>query len=175
MKNSKNLVLMAVLILLSLACGLPNNLSGLVGGGQTSPIEQIWPDVPIMEGLVKSQLDLPLPAQLAIQSYIKSSSQGDAALNFISYTSKKKATDIVNFYNLDKMIPFGWTLKDQPGCQAGSSSDSTSSAGVCFFGKENTDHSGSFLVIFIAGDSKTNETSVFFIRADIKNMPTPQP
>ena len=174
MKNSKILILMAALILLSLACGLPNNISGLVGGGQTAPLDQIWPDVPIMAGLIKSQLDLPLPAQLAIQTYIKSSSQGDAALNFISYTTKNQATDIINFYNLDKMIPFGWKLKDQPGCQA-DSSGSNSNAGVCFFGKENADHSGSFLVIFIAGDSKTNETSVFFIRADIKNMPTQQP
>lgn len=173
MKNKRILILLAALLLLSIACALPNAISGLAGGNKTTSIETMWTDVPVMDGLTKANIDLPLPAKLAFQGLIKSSSKGDAALDFISYTTQKQPKDIYDFYTLDKMTPQGWTMKDQPGCQG--DMNGTTNAGVCFFGKENSGGTGSFLVIFVAGDSKTKETSVFFIRADAKNLPTQQP
>lgn len=173
MKKPKILLILAIFVLLTLACGLPNGISGLVGGGEAGTVTEMWPDVPVMDGLNKAKLDLPLPAKLALQGFIKSSSKGDAALNFISYTTTKQPQEVYDYYSQDKMNAEGWSMPDQPGCTGDPSG--TTSAGVCLFGKDQGDNSASFLAVFVTSGSDSNETSVFFIRADAKNLPDQQP
>lgn len=176
MRNTKLIALWALLVIATMACGLTSGVSNLVGGGKNSgTVTQLWSDIPPMDGLEKANLDLPLPARLAIQGLVKSGSKGEGNLDFISFTTTKSASDIASFYTMDKMTAAGWTLQDQSGCQD-ISSDTSSTAGICFFGKENqSDHTGSYLVIFITQDSKTKQTQVFFLRIDAKNLPTQTP
>ena len=173
MQNKKILALWALIVLLTLSCGIGNGVGNILNGGKTSPVSELWGDVPKIDGLSKADMELPLAAKLAIQGFIKSSSKGEGALDFIGFSTPKSVTDITSFYTVEKMTESGWTLKDQPGCN-GSQSGSTSGA-VCFFGKENPDNSGSFLVIFAGEDSKAAQTQVFFIRVDVKDLSTPTP
>ena len=174
MRNKKMLLLVAAAMLLTMACGMFNGVSGLVNGQNSgTAITQMWADVPQMEGMTKANIDLPLPAKLAIQGFVKSSSKGDGSLDFISFTTKSTAQDIYSFYSLDKMTAAGWNLKDQTGCAGDQTT--TAGGGFCFFGKESEGNTGSVLSIFVAEDAKTKETTVFFVRVDVKNIPTKEP
>ena len=168
MNTKKILVLLAAAMLFTMACGMINGVSGLVSGQNAGTVTDLWPDVPKMEGLTKANLDLPLPAKLAIQAFIKSSSKGDGSLDFISYTTKGTTQDVFDFYNLERMTGAGWNMKDQTGC-AGDQTTS-SGGGFCFFGKDNSDNTGAILSIFTSEDTKTKETTVFFVRVDVKNI-----
>jgi len=173
MHNKKILALWALIAIMTLSCGLTSGISGLVNGSKTSSVEALWPDVPAMDGMSKASLDLPLAAKLAIQGFIKSSSQGEGSVDFISFTSTKTVTDLTDFYTITRMSDAGWKLQDQSGC-SGDQSGTTAGA-VCFFGKTTSDNSGSFLVIFAGNDSKTSQLQIFFMRVDVKNIPTSTP
>ena len=173
MRNRKLLVLWALIVLVTLSCGISSGIGGIVNGGNAGKVAELWADVPKIDGLSKADLELPLPAKLAIQGFIKTSSKGEGSLDFISFNSNKSVAELTDFYSTGAMGEYGWNLKDQPGCTSG---DPSNSAGaVCFFGKENEDNSGSFLVIFAGEDSKTQQTTVFFMRADVKDLTTPTP
>jgi hypothetical protein len=173
MKNRKILALWALIVVLSLSCGLTSGIGGLVNGSKSNPVSELWSDVPPMDGMTRIDQELPLPAKLAIQGFIKSSSNGEGSLDFIAFKSTKSVTDIINYYSLNRMTKAGWNLKDQNGC-AGDQTGNTGGA-ICFFGKENKDNTGSFLVIFTGEDSKTKQTSVYFMRVDVKDLPTKTP
>jgi hypothetical protein len=173
MRNKKILAIWAVIVILTLSCGLTSGISGLVGGNKTTTVNDLWSDVPRMDGMTKVDMELPLPAKLAIQGFIKSSSKGEGSLDFIAFTTPQSVADVTNFYSTTKMEEAGWTLPDQPGC----SGEQSAAAGgaVCFYGKQNPDNTGSFLVIFAGEDSKSNQTQVFFMRVDAKDLPTQSP
>lgn len=173
MQNKKILALWALIVVLTLSCAITSGIGGLINGNNSTTVSELWSDVPPMEGMTKADLDLPLAAKLAIQGFIKTSSKGQGSLDFISFNSSQSVTDISNFYTVNRMEKSGWNLKDQTGC-AGDQSGSTGGA-ICFFGKENTDNTGSFLVIFAGEDSKSKQTQVFFIRVDVKDLTTPTP
>ena len=160
-------------MLFTMACGVFSGVSGLVSGQNAGTVAEMWPDVPKMDGLAKANIDLPLPAKLAIQAFIKSSSKGDGSLDFISYTTKSTPQDVYSFYSLDRMTGAGWNMKDQTGCAGDQTS--TPGGGFCFFGKESDSSTGAVLSIFVSQDDKTKETTVFFVRVDVKNLPTATP
>ncbi len=171
MRNKKILAGWALIVLITLACGISDKVSGIVKGGETNKVETLWSDVPKISGLTPSDSELPLPAKLAIQTLIKNSSQGQGSVDFIAFKSSKSVSELTDFYSINAMQEQGWNMKDQSGCTG----DQTGSGAVCFFGKENEDKTGSFLVIFAAEDSKTKQTTVFFMRVDVKDMPTKTP
>jgi hypothetical protein len=174
MQNKKILALWVLIVVMTLSCGVTSGIGGLINGSKSdTTVSELWPDVPPMEGMTKANLDLPLAAKLAIQGFIASSSKGQGSIDFISFTTSSSVTDLTNFYTVDRMEKAGWSLKDQSGC-TGDQSGSTGGA-VCFFGKENTDNTGSFLVIFAGEDSKTKQTQVFFMRVDVKDLTTATP
>lgn len=173
MKNKNILALWALIVVLTLSCGLTSGIGGLVNGQNAGTVTNLWSDVPPMDGMSKANLDLPLTAKLAIQGFIKSSSKGEGSLDFISFTSSKSVTDLTDFYTVSRMKEAGWNLQDQSGC-TGDQTGGTGGA-VCFFGKENKDNTGSFLVIFAGEDSKTKQTQIFFMRVDVKDLSTSTP
>jgi hypothetical protein len=178
MKKMKFLAVVAVLVLFSLACALTSGVGQLVGGKSAgTSVTDLWPDVPKMDGMNKVSVDLPLTAKLAIQAFVRASSQGEGTLDFIAYNTKSTPEEVESFYSVDKMSQAGWNMQDQTGCQAqqGLATQVVSNAGLCFFGKDNGGGKASYLVLFIGQDDKTKDTQVFFIRVEATNPPTATP
>jgi len=174
---NRKLIPVAVLLiaLVTLACGL-SSLSNLVGGNASS-VSTMWSDVPVMSGLSKSDLNLPLEAKVLIQGYIAAASKGQGNIDFIAYTTGQTPTDVASYYTVDRMTQAGWSNSDQTGCTsydmgtstANSSSDSNGA--LCFFAKDEGNNKGALLAILAAPDSdKSGQTDVFFARIEVNNI-----
>ncbi len=177
MKKMKFLAILAVLVLFSISCALTSGVGNLVSGGKNAgTVNDLWSDVPKMDGMSKVNVDLPLTARLAIQAFVRASSQGEGTLDFIAYNTKSTSEEVQSFYTVDRMTQAGWNMSDQTGCQ-GQQEVTTSlpNSGICFFGKDNGNGKSSYLVIFIGQDDKTKETQLFFIRVEATNQPTATP
>ncbi|MHC1784407.1 MAG: hypothetical protein AB9891_16905 [Anaerolineaceae bacterium] len=168
-----NKILLPALILLaffSISCGLFDSISQAVsgsGGDSEGSVADLWADVPLMHGLDKSEINLPLPVKIAVQAFIGSLSKNGGSMNYAAFTtSTRTAEDITNFYNPDLMAQSGWNSPNQPGCSLGEEESSQNKGGACFYMKEGADRIGSILAIMVAQDTSTNLTNVFFIRFD---------
>jgi hypothetical protein len=179
---NRKLIPVAVLLIaiVTLACGL-SSVTNLVGGNASS-VSSMWSDVPVMDGLSKTSLDLPLEAKLLIQGYISAASKGQGNIDFIAYTTGKSPTDVSDYYTVDRMTQAGWATSDQPGCTSydmgtsTSGSSSTSNGALCFFAKDEGNNKGVLLAILAAPDSnKAGQTDVFFARIEVDNIQTSTP
>jgi hypothetical protein len=159
-----------LLVFFSISCGLFDSVRQVVsgsGGEAEGAVADLWEDVPLMDGLAKSELNLPLPVKIAAQAFIRSLSKNGGAMNYAAFTtSTRTAEDITNYYNPDLMAQSGWNNPDQPGCTMAETENAQGKGGACFFMKEGADRIGSILGIVIAEDTSTNLTNVFFIRVD---------
>ncbi len=174
--NKKMLaVFLIVLAVFSMSCsffstvanGVANKVGNAVlGGGNAGTVTQLWPDVPQMDGLTQENLDLPPTAKAAIQLVMTATTGGNGTLNFISFTTTQTPQDVTNYYTTDRMTTAGWNGQDQPGCTGVDTSSSTSGGGACFFDKTDTNNKSVLLGIFIATDSTTKKTEVFFMRVE---------
>ena len=162
MKRKTIAVLLSVAMFLTMACGILNNLTG--GGAGTTA--NLWPDVPAFEGATKADLDLPLPAKLAVQAMFQ------GKLEFIAYTTSKTPQDVVNFYTADRMKASGWTT-ESVGC-TGDTSGSSNQGAFCFYGK-NEEGKDIGLAIVVTQDDKTKQSQIFYVRIDVTPTPTPKP
>jgi hypothetical protein len=171
MKGKIFLCALAMLMLSSLGCGLANGLLAKTGGAGT--VSDLWPDVPRMGGLTKTDLQLPLAANLLIQTYVKTAaSQNQGTLNYIGFVATGTPADVTAFYTADRMQSAGWNGKSAPGC-VNDTSTATPAGGLCIFTKENSAGVGALLAVVTDVDATTKQTQVFFARIDMKNLPTP--
>ena len=184
-------VLLAVLAIFSLACSLTNTIANgvankvgnaVTGSGDAGTVSKLWSDVPQMDGLKQENLDLPLAAKIALQAVMSAGSGGKGSMNFIAFTTTKSPADVIGYYTNDLMAGKGWNQSDEPGCAgsgavggSGGSSTDASSGGICMFGKDLGNNKQDLLAIFIAPDTTTNVTQVFFIRVEATITATPTP
>ncbi|MGD0709149.1 MAG: hypothetical protein ABSA51_11960 [Anaerolineaceae bacterium] len=173
-------VVVLLVTLVTLGCGL-STLSSLVGGNASS-VSSMWSDVPVMDGLSKSSLDLPLEAKMLVQGYIAAASKGQGNIDFIAYTTAHTPVDVSNYYTVDRMTQAGWAGSDQPGCTSydmgtsTSNSSTTSNSALCFFAKDEGNNKGALLAILATPDSnKSSQTDVFFARIEVSNIQTSTP
>jgi len=181
-------IVLVFLAILSMSCGLANTVvngvankvgNAVTGGGDAGTVAELWPDVPKMDGLKQENLELPLTAKLALQGVMNATTGGKGTFNFIAFTTTKNTQDVVDFYTNDKMTSSGWNQSDQAGCVASSTDTSgttpTASGGICFFGKTMSNNKDAMLGIFIAQDSASKQTQVFFMRVEATIKPTATP
>lgn len=167
----KKLLGMALVAALALTgCSAVSNAVGNAVGGKSNAVANIWPDVPVMDGATKTNVDIPLPLKLAAQAMVKASAtSNDAKLDsfdVIAYSTKKTPQDVGAFYTTAKMQTLGWNLADQTGCMIGGDA-SSAGGGFCMFGKKSADgKTGSLLLLALAQDDKTKDTQVFYLRFD---------
>lgn len=183
MKPRLPFIMIASLLLFSASCcflsGLMDKVvssaeSKVVGGGNVTTASSMWPDVPVMDGMKKGDISLPLPAKLAIQAYLNANGKSGGAMDFISFTTDQTPEAVTAFYTVDKMKAAGWNDTDTPGCVSGQGQDSSaSSGGICFFAKKTADsNKGTLLAIFVTKENQTGATQVFFMRVDGTNLGT---
>ena len=151
-------ILVGVLIFTS-ACGIVNTFLGSSSGGT---VDELWADVPQMDGMTEADMEMPLAARLAIQAV----SQG--RMNFIAYTTAATPPEVSAYYSNERMSGLGWTAGDGMGCIG---DGSTAEGSICIFQKQ-TDGKNELLAVVAGADEATGETAVFFARIDTTDTGT---
>ncbi len=162
-------IALAFALLVTSGCGLFGESGGTQAGA-------MWADVPVMEGMTKENLDLPLPVRLVVQALVRASgaSEGVRIDNFevVAFTSAKTPDDLKAFYTNERMRAAGWDIADQPGCSSVSDTSSAGAATFCLFGKQNPTNK-SFLVLAATRNEGETTMTVFFLRFEGDLTATP--
>jgi len=154
------------------ACGLAKSL---LGSGSSGTVAQLWPDVPMVDGATKSDIEMPLAFRLMLQSAFK------GGIDYIAYTTSKTPDDVRGVYTAERMQSNGWKAADMSGTAQGQSScvgdqsgDKSSSGALCLFTKEDGAQKP-LLAIVVAQNQDTKQTEVFYARIDVSKLETPTP
>lgn len=159
-----------VAVLATLGCGLIDSVVNKVAPSGNVAAD-LWPDVPRLEGMTKTDIEMPLPlrliAQAATQGIMTEAGDSSGSMEFVAFTTDKSPTDVSAFYTAEQMQGAGWNGKDMPGCTTStdtSNNEAPSDVGVmCLFAKEEGDK-GTLLVILATQDDKSKQTQLFFTR-----------
>ena len=183
MKRNLVITLAAVLVLATLGCGAINTAtSKLVSGGSNlTVVSQLWSDVPQMDGLAPSQMDMPLPVKLVMRTVLgnlgRLNKEGEdkttGNIDWIAFASAKTPDDVKNFYTSARMTAQGWEASQQSTCLSGSEQGVAQVGVFCVFQKR-TGNQETDLLIIAAPDEKTKQTDAFFLRLEIAGTPTPK-
>lgn len=164
MKTFILLTLTLVALITVAGCGAVKTITGGGGGGGTT--DTLWPDVPALDGATKANMDLPLPARIAI------SAASGGKFDFIVYETSKTPQEVQDFYSADRMKSSGWQAQQDQSCLGGG--DASGSGSMCVFSK-NDNGKDLGLIIFIASDNSTKKTDIIYARVDTTELRTPTP
>ena len=171
MKSTRFALILITLALASLACGLESFIPG--GGGSLSTSSELWSDVPRMEGLGSSELELPLTARIFMETWMSAAlSGGTGNARVAVFSTDKTATDIQGFYTNELMASNGWEASDESTCFSGQDQGVTEVGLFCVFLKEDTSQETGLMLLAVPEQGSTRNT-LFFIR--IQNQVTPSP
>ncbi len=164
-------VSLVALLSASLACNLISSVTG--GDANLTTSTDLWSDVPRMDGLTKSDMDMPLYAKVLMRTVMNQVlGGGTGSGDWIVFTTAQTPEDITAFYTNEKMAENGWEASDTSTCVNGSAQGLTEVGAFCVFQKRaETKYTG--LMIIAAQDAKTKQTNVIFIR--VENLQTPTP
>lgn len=168
--KTKVALLAALLLaaLLASGCGLARNLTGSNAG----TVSELWPDVPRLDGATQVKMDIPLPMQLIIQTFIQAANADNSSdtkldkFDFVAYQTSMSPQQVSEFYTTEKMQAAGWNAQDATGCGAGTdtSGSSPGGAGLCVFGKKGDAGKSTILLIIPVPEENSNNTQVFYVR-----------
>lgn len=180
MNTKKHLIgLLTLFVLASLACGLIDTVTNqATGGGNMQTVSSLWSDVPQMDGLTASQMDMPLPIKLIIRTLLgnlgrlnpQGQDQTTGMIDWIVFTTDKSSNDVQNFYTNERMTANGWNASENSTCLNGSEQGYPQIGVFCVFVKTQ-DGKGVQLAILTAQDDQTKKNNVFFLR--LEESPTP--
>ena len=167
-----------VLALLVIGCGVANPLTG--GDQAMRTVSQLWSDVPPMDGMTPSQMDMPLPIKLMVRTVLgnlgRLNKEGEdrttGNIDWIVFTSSGTPSDVANFYTSDRMAASGWSRTDTSPCVSGSAQGIPQVGLLCVFAKQQGG-TQTQLAIIAALDEKSTEMNVFFLRLEVAGTPTP--
>ena len=154
------ILLLATVLLVTAGCG----------GGKSGTVSSMWSDVPLLPEAKKTDIKLPLPMRLVIQTMMRASAnESDVDLDkfdFVGYTTSSTPQEITDFYSQERMAEEGWNQSDQPGCTSAAGAEGFG-GGICFFGKDSGSEQ-SVLFIAIAQEEGKKDTQVYYVRFDGK-------
>jgi hypothetical protein len=136
------------------ACGM---VTSLLGGRSAGTVNDLWADVPRMDGMTKTDMEMPLAARLALQAIMQ------GRMDFIAYTTDATPQGVLDFYTNERMSGQGWASEEGTGCFG--DAESAAEGTICVFTK-TTDGKNEILGIVAAKDAETNKTAIFFARVD---------
>jgi hypothetical protein len=148
------------------ACSIPNPLKG--GDGNFKTASELWSDVPKMDGLTQSQLEMPLFIKLLMRTSMNQvlGRGGKDTGDWIVFETTKSADDIKNFYSNERMAGAGWDKTDKSTCLSGSDQGITQVILFCVFGKHVGDKDIGLMIV-TARDEGTKKANVFFVRVEV--------
>ncbi len=112
MNRVRIVVFSLVLALASLGCGLIDR----VAGGETAftNASELWSDVPRMEGLTPSEMEMPLYVKLLIRTAMSQIlAGGTGGADWIVFSTDKTSEDVQGFYTNERMAQNGWIARGQ--------------------------------------------------------------
>jgi hypothetical protein len=165
------MLMLAFAMFMTMGCGIAN---ALFGGKTSGTVDDLWADVPRLDGLTKANLDLPLSTRLIIKTVVKATVGNDGGnFDFIAFTNNKTPKEVMDFYTTQRMTDAGWNSTDVPGCTGDTSGSAQAQGSLCVFGKR-ADKQGTLLVIVVAQDESTKQTQLFYVRIAANLTPTPK-
>ncbi len=160
-------LLLALMMVATLACGPLGNLGDMVAGGEAGTAASLWSDVPPYPGADQVDLDMPFVIRLAVEAASKAimSGAGDAGgdLEFIAFTSDASPEDVQAFYTVARMTGEGWADREDTGCGL-TAEGAADVGGMCAFYKEGQTQDS--VLIIVAAPEDGGPTSIFYIRID---------
>ncbi len=159
-----------VLGVMSIACGALNILTG---GNNMKTVSELWSDVPRMDGLAPSQMEMPLYAKLLMRTMLNQiAGEGKDSGDWIVFTTTKTPDDVKNFYTNARMTANGWEPSDKSTCLSGSEQGIAQVGVFCVFIKHQSGKDVGLMII-AAPDDQTKQTNVLFVRVETTATPTP--
>ena len=141
-------------LIFTCACGM---ISSLLGGKSSGTVSDLWTDVPRMDGMTKTDMEMPLAARLALQAVMQ------GRMDFIAYTTDATPQAVLDFYTAERMSGQGWDTQEGTGCFG--DAETAEEGTVCIYTK-TADGKNELLGIVAAKDAETNKTAIFFARVD---------
>ena len=153
-------------VMVATACSIPKVLKG--GDANLKTASELWSDVPRMDGLTQSQLEMPLYIKLLMRTSLDQvvGRGGKDTGDWIVFETTRTAADIKNFYSSDRMAGAGWDRTDKSTCLSGSDQGISQVMLFCVFGKHVGDKDIGLMIV-TAQDEGTKKTNVFFVRIEV--------
>ena len=175
MRKKLSILLLLALLLPVTSCS--RIISKFIEDKNLTKVNDLWPDVPKMDGLASSEADLPIYVHVVMRTALnnlyrlnkegedKTPSKGDWAV----FTTPKLADDVKTFYSNERMTSFGqWDASQKSTCLDGKQYGFSGTA--CVFGK-TVNHRGNGLLIVASQDDNKKQTTVFFVRVETDETP----
>ncbi len=166
---------LVALVLLCLAVISCRTIAERVSGtDKMEKANDLWSDVPKMDGTQASDLELPWAVKLLMKTALnnlwrlnkegedKTPAEGD----WIAFTLQGTPSDVENFYTKDRMSSFGnWeSNKDDQSC-VGGKTDGSENGVMCVFKKTESGRD-KLLAIWAGADDKKKQTTLFYLRIE---------
>lgn len=164
-------IALGLVALASLAC----SLTGLLPGGETGvrTSNELWSDVPKMDGLGASDMELPFVARIFMESMMSAVLSGDTGDGEVAvFSTSQSFADVQAFYTNERLAASGWAASEQDTCFSGSDQGVQGVGLFCVFYKENASTQTGLVILATPGE-QAGQTSLFFIR--LENLATPSP
>ena len=184
MNKRKIIIFLVVTALALLACdvsGLANVAqqaasdvtSGGSGSGLTS-VSELWADVPRMDGLTGSDIEMPLVTKIFMQSLMSSAlNDANANADLAVFSTTQSVADVQAFYSSERMQAAGWDSSEGADTCFGGGEAGAQDVGLfCVFSKQDSS-SQTGLMIIATQNTDNNNTDIFFVRLEGLTTPTP--
>ncbi len=171
MKIRKLAIILAALAVASLACSLGSLVpSGSQGLTTTS---ELWADVPRVDGLDGSDLELPLTARVFMEAWMSAALSGGTGNGSVAvFNTQKTAAELQSFYTNERMTSSGWQSSEESTCFSGAEQGIAEISLFCAFIKEAATQQTGLMLIAIPSEQQ-GRMEVFFVR--LENLVTPTP
>ena len=170
MKNVSTVVLFCALILAVMSCGIVDKVTNR--GQKIVKTDDLWSDVPRMDGLTHSDLELPLTVKLVMRTalnnlwHLNKEGEDKTPVNgdWIVFSSSGPPSDVQGFYTNDRMTSFGnWEASKQSTCLDGK--DKGINGSLCLF-RKTAEKKEVLLAIAAIKDDDANKTNIFYLRLE---------
>jgi len=169
-KNSAAICLVLISFL-ALSCGLADRFKN-IGSDNMKRATELWPDVPRMDGLEPSEMELPFAVKVLMRTVLnnlwrlndKREDKTPVSGDWIVFSTQKAPADVQSFYTNDRMTSFGnWEASRKSTCVDGK--DSNINGALCAFQKI-ADGKDIKLAVIAMRDDSTKQTHVFYLRLE---------
>jgi hypothetical protein len=163
-------IIFAILAFAVMSCGLFDKLAG--GGPDLQKTDELWSDVPRMDGLSPSEMELPLAIKILMRTVLNNlwrvNKEGEdktpVSGDWIVFTTSSTPADVQSFYTNERMTSFGnWEPSKKSTCLDGK--DKGFNGVLCVFQK-TADNKEIQLAIIAMQDDKTKQTNIFYLRLE---------
>jgi hypothetical protein len=170
MKNVTTAGILSAIFLLVMSCSLIDRFTG--GGPQMTRVDELWSDVPRMDGLAHSDLELPLTIKILMRTALNNlwrlNKEGEdktpVSGDWVVFTSSGSPSDVQSYYTNSRMTSFGnWQASKEKTCLDGKGNGVDGV--LCAFEKV-ADKKDIMLAIIAMTDEKSKQTNVFYLRLE---------